>query len=264
MSTTLNICVADLGGSIRNSSSRIYETLQAESRKVKHNGRGIHKILTRRANMRQSIAHMAMGEPWEAVEVKNGVVVGVREVRAGCALIDLLTNVSRYRLWTPLVSSIAGVKGTSPLSVSCVDWERSVRLSEEVVEPRAIIRSSKRTRAWKLPARPWQGTQDNLVRLRYQTRTRVYVYDGDRPLVDLPSAMEVTAARTRLSEVEARGEAAAGDEVLVSRDLDIMTKVEATDPRRQPLVRIRGRREKEQSIASFGHHVRIDWRSSEM
>jgi hypothetical protein len=82
--------MSDIGGTIRNSSSRIFETLQAETRKTKHNGKSVHKTFTDRQNLRQCIAHMAMGEEWAAVEVEDGAVLGTRQVRAGDALRDLL------------------------------------------------------------------------------------------------------------------------------------------------------------------------------
>lgn len=249
-----------MGGSVRNSSSRIFETLQAETRKTKQNGRSVHKIFTNQQNLRQCISHMAMGEPWDAVEVKNGMVVGVRRVRAGKALIEMLMGVAKYRNMTPLVSSIAGVKGASPLSVSCVDWERSVRLTEGVAELRSVLRSSSRSRGWRLPERPWQ---DRILELRREARTSVFIFSGREWRVNLPAAAELNRAWSRAGAEGQRLStlAHAEDHVLVSHDLDVMTDVPASDPRRQPLIRIRGRREGAHSIERFGHHVRVEWPS---
>lgn len=217
-----------MGGTIKNSSSRIYETLQATTRKVKHNGKSVHKTFTNRQNLQQSVAHMAMGEEWDAVEVKDGLVVGLRRVRAGDALIKLLSSVPQYQRWAPLISGVAGVKGASPLAVSCVEWERALRLTERVVEPRVVLRSPNRARLWRLPARTWQDESDRLLSLQRKARSCFYIpKDGDKRIVLLPSASELTLTLTPPAHgASARRPPRVNDLVLVSNDMDVMTDVE--------------------------------------
>lgn len=203
------------------------------------------------------MAHMAMGEEWEAVEVKDGEVVAIHRVKAGEALRDLLLRTPKYMRSAGLATSVAGVRGFSPLSVPVVDWELRMCLTDKVVVGAVVIRSTTRSNGWNLPRDP---RTNRVLQIRRDMTTRVYhLVDGKR-VVDLPTAAEVEHGWVRTTEGVGWGTPArAGDEVSVTSDLDVMTNVDASDPRRQSLLRVCGRREEGDRIVRFGHHVRVEW-----
>jgi hypothetical protein len=89
---------------------------------------------------------------------------------------------------------------------------------------------------------------------------RVNLLIDGKLVPDLPTAAEVEHGWRRANGGVGWGTPArAGDEVYVTRDLDVMTNVDASDLRRQPLLRVLGRREVRERIVRFGHHVRVEW-----
>lgn len=109
----------------------------------------------------------------------------------------------------------------------------------------------------------WQDDSHRLTELRWEARACVYVcgHMDDEPTLSLylPSAAELAlaypapACGTHSSPIPR-----VNDEVLVFSDMGVMTNVHVSDPRRQELLKIRGRKEHDRQIQRVGDHVRIE------
>lgn len=192
-----------------------------------------------------------MGYPWLAASVNSrGEVVGELYVKAGEGLIHLLKTEEAYREFTPYDTSTATVKEWSSLAVSCVDWERGLRLGEEVVEGKNRVASGARNRLWTLR----RGADTHWRELS----VRAFV-GNDRPALPPVEEFQSTCegvdgdGEEWVKLVIGERDAAVG----VFRSLDILTNVVESDPRRVRLLRLDGRLERDGAIVEHGHYIKV-------
>lgn len=102
--------ITELGGSTRNTSTRPFEPLQQEAKRLPTNGKNVHLQFTKRQNVREALARMASGDAWAALEVSDSqgrkVVIGERQVCAGPRLIRLLQSVPSYMSLCPAMQRV--------------------------------------------------------------------------------------------------------------------------------------------------------------
>lgn len=243
-----------IGGGAENSSSRGLEAAHQGAKGMNTNGKEPHKQFTNRQNLRSAMTHMASGESWSAVVLDEGgkYVVSYEIVTAGRKLIELIRSHRRYRAFTPYESSVATVKDTSSLTVSSVEWEKSLWLEDGVVQIRNQHRSYGRSREWTLPD---HGTITNVRMMQGEMRDR-------RTVINVPSVVDMRTAYEQLYDgMDIRINILNGgrETVRVCRTLDVKCNAVCTDSRRETLMSMHGRVERKGEITSYGTHMRVEY-----